>query len=174
MMNNIKADWARLRHNRFYDAGIQLIGNNGYHAVILYRVASWFHRRRIPLVPYVFTSLALCFTGAEIFPQARIGGGLVLKHPGGVVIGSGAIIGRNCTLLQNVTIGEKLNDSGDHSYPIVGDEVTICAGAVVVGAVTVGDGATIGANAVVLCDVPADSTAVGVPAKVIASRRVIA
>jgi serine O-acetyltransferase len=174
MIRDVKADWARLRHDDFYRAAIQLIGNNGYHAVILYRIASWFYTKRFPLVPHIVTSMALCFTGAEIFPQARIGGGLVIKHPAGIVIGSGAIIGRECTLLQNVTIGEKLNDQGDHSYPTIGHGVTICTGAVIVGSVTVGDGAMVGANAVVLCDVPAGTTAVGVPARIIVSRPVTA
>lgn len=174
MIHNVKEDWARLRHERFYHAAIQIIGNNGYHAVVLYRLASWFYTKRIPIVPHVLTSMALCFTGAEVLPQARIGGGLVIKHPAGIVIGSGAVIGCHCTLLQNVTIGEKLGDGGEHSYPTIGHGVTICAGAVILGSVTVGDGAMIGANSVVLCDVPAGATAVGVPARVIMSRRATA
>ena len=169
MITEIRADWARLRHDRLYDSAIQMIGNNGYHAVLFYRLANWLYIRRIPVLPQLLTSIALCMTGAEIFPQARIAPGLTIKHPGGIVIGSGAKIGRDCTILQNVTLGEKLGASGDHSYPTIGNRVTICAGAVIVGPVTIGDDATIGANAVVLMDVPAGATAVGVPARILRS-----
>ena len=169
MIAALKADWARLRHDRFYDVAIQLIGHNGYHAVLFYRLANWLYTKRIPALPEFVTSLALCITGAEILPQACIAPGLVIKHPCGIVIGSGAVIGRDCTILQNVTVGEKLNAAGDHSYPAIGSRVTICAGAVIVGGVSIGDDATIGANAVVLHDVPPGATAVGAPARIIGS-----
>ena len=164
-MSNIGEDWARLRHVRLYDAIVQLTANNGFRAVVFYRAANWFHRRRIPLVPGILTSISLCLTGAEILPQAEIGPGLVVKHPGGIVVGAGTVIGSRCTILQNVTLGEKLDESGDHAYPTVGSGVTLCAGAVIVGNVRVGDGATVGANSVVLSDVPDGATVVGAPAR---------
>jgi serine O-acetyltransferase len=164
-------DWARLRHDTLYNALIQVIGNNGYHAVLIYRFANWLYVKRIPALPQLLTSMALCLTGAEISPQARIGAGLVIKHPGGIVVGAGAIIGCECTILQNATVGEKLDGGGDHSYPTIGNRVTICAGAVILGGVTIGDGATIGANAVVLDDVPPGTTAVGAPARIVTSRQ---
>ncbi|MHB1490850.1 MAG: serine O-acetyltransferase [Cellulomonas sp.] len=91
-----------------------------------------------------------------------------MHHPQGIVIGGGAIIGAGCTLLQNVTLGERFADGRPpHGYPQVGDGVTIGAGACVLGAVRVGDRARIGANSVVLSDVPAEGVAVGSPARVL-------
>jgi serine O-acetyltransferase len=91
-----------------------------------------------------------------------------MHHPHGIVIGSGAIVGAGCTLLQNVTLGERFADGRPpHDYPQVGDRVTIGAGACVLGGVHLGDGAVIGANSVVLSDVPEGGIAVGSPARVL-------
>jgi serine O-acetyltransferase len=106
--------------------------------------------------------------GSEIALGAHVGGGLYIPHPYGIVVGE-AKLGRNVSLLQNVTIGRRSAEfPGD---PVIGDDVTITAGAVVIGAITIGRGATIGANAVVLKDVPPDSIAIGVPAKIIGGRK---
>lgn len=98
-------------------------------------------------------------------PKARIGHSFALPHATGVVIGDGAVIGNNVTLYQNVTIGQK----EEGSYPCIHDNVTVYAGAVIIGAVTIHEGAVIGANAVVTKDIPANCVAAGVPAKVISS-----
>jgi serine O-acetyltransferase len=107
-------------------------------------------------------------SGCDIMTGARIGPALSFPHPMGIVIGE-AVIGRNATILQHVTIGKrKLSDSSEPaSYPVIGDNVTIMAGAVVAGRVRIGDGATIGANSVVLDDIPPGAVAVGCPARVI-------
>lgn len=99
--------------------------------------------------------------GCHIGPLAKIAEGLELRHPTGIVIGDGVQIGKNAAIYQNVTIGTKDGES----YPVIGDDVTIYAGAVVIGDITIGDGATIGANAVVLKDLPANVTVAGAPAK---------
>jgi serine O-acetyltransferase len=101
-------------------------------------------------------------TGAEIPINANIGGGLLIPHPNGIVIHPAAVIGPNCLIFQQVTIGTQ-----DSSAPIIGGYVDIGAGAKILGGVTVGDHARIGANAVVLINVPYGATAVGVPAKII-------
>lgn len=99
---------------------------------------------------------------------ARIGPGLKLPHPQGVVIGAGARIGRNCVLYHQVTLGgARRGDFAADRYPVIGHDVVVFAGAKLLGAVEVGDGACIGANAVVLKDVPAGRTAVGVPARLL-------
>lgn len=101
-------------------------------------------------------------TGADIPLNCRIGGGLLLPHPNGIVIHPGAEIGPNCLLFQQVTIG-----GGPHGAPILEGHVDVGAGAKILGAVRIGRHAKIGANAVVLTDVPAGATAVGVPARIL-------
>lgn len=103
--------------------------------------------------------------GVFMSKNAQIGKKLKVEHFNGLVIGSGAIIGDNCTLYQQVTIGQK-----DNEYPIIGNNVVVYAGAKMVGRIKVGDNATIGANAVVIHDVPEYGVAVGVPARVIKGR----
>jgi len=116
--------------------------------------------------------LALTLTGADFVPGCQVGGGLRLSHPHGVVIGGGAVVGDQCTLLQNVTLGERhVDGSGPHDYPTLRDNVTVGAGAVVLGDIEIGQGATVGANSVVLADVPAESLAVGSPARVLPTTR---
>jgi serine O-acetyltransferase len=102
-------------------------------------------------------------TGADIPINCQLGGGLLLPHPNGIVIHPNAIIGPNCLIFQQVTIGSR-DGSGS---PVIGGHVDIGAGAKILGAVTLGSGTLIGANAVVLQDVPAGKTAVGIPAKII-------
>ena len=101
-------------------------------------------------------------TGADIPLGTRIGGGLLLPHPNGVVLHVDAAIGPNCLIFQQVTIG-----AGPTGVPVLGGHVDVGAGAKLLGSLTVGDHALIGANAVVLCDVPAGSTAVGIPATLV-------
>jgi serine O-acetyltransferase len=102
-------------------------------------------------------------TGADIPLTARLGGGLLLPHPNGVVIHPGATLGPNCLLLQQVTIGH----GSSAGLPVLGGHVDVGAGAKILGGVRIGDHAKIGANAVVLEDVPEGATAVGIPARVL-------
>ena len=104
-------------------------------------------------------------TGADIPLGCRIGGGLLLPHPNGVVIHGDVVLGPNCLIFQQVTLGS--NGAG---VPTIGGQVDFGAGAKVIGPVTIGDHALIGANAVVVCDVPAWASAVGVPARVLPRR----
>jgi len=106
-------------------------------------------------------------TGADIPLNAQIGGGLLLPHPNGVVIHPGAVIGPNCLIFQQVTIGAR-DSSG---APVIGGHVDIGAGAKILGPVAIGHHAKIGANAVVTIDVPGGATAIGIPAVVRATRR---
>ncbi len=104
-------------------------------------------------------------TGADIPINTRIGGGLLLPHPNGVVIHSGSVIGPNCLIFQQVTLG---TNGGEP--PTVGGHVDIGAGAKILGAIHLGDHAKVGANAVVMIDVPPGATAVGIPARVVDAR----
>jgi serine O-acetyltransferase len=113
--------------------------------------------RKIAVLRHRFWSTV---TGAEISLGTRIGGGLLLPHPTGIVIHPDSVIGPNCIIFQQVTLG-----SGENGSPRIGGHVDIGAGAKILGAVCIGDHAKIGANAVVLTDVPAFATAVGIPAR---------
>lgn len=131
-------------------------------AMFLFRLASWSKSKRIPLIAGLIQRLLFLFYGLEISPGVDVDGGLYIAHPQGTVI-SAARIGRNCTLIAAVTIGMR----NEWAFPTIGDNVFIGAGARVLGGIHIGDGATIGANAVVIKDVPAGATAVGVPARLI-------
>jgi serine O-acetyltransferase len=134
----------------------------GIHALLAYRVAHALQCSRTPLVPRVISMLTRAVTGIEIHPSARIGHALFIDHGAGVVIGETAEIGDNVTLYQGVTLGGTGFATGKR-HPTVQDNVTIGSGAKLLGPITIGHGAKIGANSVVITDVPPNSTVVGVP-----------
>ena len=107
-------------------------------------------------------------TGCHLDPRAIIGPGCALPHPTGIVIGNSVIVGDHVTIYQNVTLGRRNSPTENiRTSPIIGNHVCIYAGAVIVGGINVGHGASIGANAVVLTDVPPNAVAVGVPAHIV-------
>ena len=131
----------------------------GIHALLAHRVAHALAGAGIPLLPRSISMLARAVTGIEIHPAARIGQGLFIDHGAGVVIGETADIGDNVTIYQGVTPGFATGKR----HPTVQDNVTIGSGAKLLGPITVGHGAKIGANSVVITDVPPNSTVVGNP-----------
>jgi serine O-acetyltransferase len=134
----------------------------GVHAVLAYRLARRLHLAGIPLLPLVVSYISRSITGVEIHPGARIGDGFFIDHGSGVVIGETAEIGDNVTVYQGVTLGGTGFQAGKR-HPTVEDNVTIGSGAKLLGPITVGHGAKIGANSVVVEDVPPRSTVVGNP-----------
>lgn len=166
---NFAADWARIHASdpNLLRLLYHYVSNAGFRATLLYRCAHvlWSHGWR--RVAACVTSHSVSSTGCEIRPEAQIGPGLLLHHPVGIVIGRGSRLGKGCTVLQNVTIGERYSPADDHSYPEIGDNVTICAGAVLLGGIVVGSKSVIGANSVVLADLPNGSLAVGAPARAV-------
>ncbi|MGO9319247.1 MAG: serine O-acetyltransferase EpsC [Solirubrobacteraceae bacterium] len=134
----------------------------GIHALLAYRVAHALELAGVPLAPRVISMLTRALTGIEIHPSARIGQGLFIDHGAGVVIGETADIGNDVTLYQGVTLGGTGFATGKR-HPTVQDNVTIGSGAKLLGPITIGHGAKIGANSVVITDVPANSTVVGNP-----------
>ncbi len=134
----------------------------GIHALLAYRVAHALMLARVPLLPRLMSLLTRAFTGIEIHPAADIGQGLFIDHGTGVVIGETAEIGDNVTLYQGVTLGGTGFATGKR-HPTVQDNVTIGSGAKLLGPITIGHGAKIGANSVVITDVPPNSTVVGNP-----------
>ncbi|HUN47134.1 MAG TPA: serine O-acetyltransferase [Stellaceae bacterium] len=136
----------------------------GFHALLFYRVAHWLWERNLLLLGRFISHLGRMATGIEIHPGARIGRRLFIDHGMGVVIGETAEIGDDVTLYQGVTLGgTSLNHAKRH--PTLGDGVIVGSGAQILGGFTVGSNARVGANAVVLQEVPSGSTVVGIPAK---------
>src|SRR6266545_2548129 len=134
----------------------------GVHAVLAHRLAHGLHGAGVPALPRAIAYLSRTLTGIEIHPAARIGDGLFVDHGMGVVIGETAELGDDVTLYQGVTLGGTGFATGKR-HPTVQDNVTIGSGAKLLGPITVGHGAKIGANSVVITDVPPNSTVVGNP-----------
>jgi serine O-acetyltransferase len=138
----------------------------GVHAIWGHRISHWLWNRGARLLARTFAELVRILTGVDIHPGAVIGTGLFIDHATGVVIGETAEIGDDVTLYHGVTLGGSGADTGKR-HPTVGDRVIIGAGAKVLGAIKIGDGSRIGANAVVVKPVPSSSVVVGVPGQVI-------
>lgn len=132
-----------------------------------HRIAHYFYQKKKPFLAKLFASHARKVTGIEIHPGAVIGEDLFIDHGMGVVIGETARIGKNVTIFHQVTLGGIGGAAGEKRHPTIEDDVLIGAGAQILGDITIGRGAKIGANAVVLHDIPPYSTAVGIPAKVV-------
>ncbi|MEO5365299.1 MAG: serine O-acetyltransferase [Magnetococcus sp. WYHC-3] len=140
----------------------------GVHAMLFYRVAHRLWRRDFKLLARFTSHVGRWMTGIEIHPGARIGEGFFIDHGMGVVIGETCEIGRNCTIYHGVTLGGTTWNKGKR-HPTLAEGVVIGAGAKVLGPILVGANARIGSNAVVVKDVPADTTVVGVPGRVMIS-----
>lgn len=158
VLKNLREDTRRLRAIKtkpfpFYVLE-SLLFENGYQAVVLYRIAHWFKSRRIPVLGPFVARLSLFLNSVDIAPGARIGPGLFISHGIGLVIGNGARIGRNGTLLHQVTIGAPTGRRLDH-MPTLGDNVFVGAGSRLIGSIEIGDGVFIGVNCVVTEDIPA-------------------
>jgi serine O-acetyltransferase len=138
----------------------------GFHALLAYRIAHWMQLKDIPFLPRVISQLARWLTGIEIHPSAQIGTGFFIDHGMGVVVGETAEIGDYVTLFQGVTLGGTGKERGKR-HPTLGNHVVVGAGAKILGGITIGDNVKIGANSVVLKNVPPNSTVIGVPARVI-------
>ena len=139
---------------------------SGVHAMVAHRIANRLQKEGKFFSARAVSQLSRHFTGIEIHPGATIGKGLFIDHGMGVVIGETAEIGDNCTIYQGVTLGGTGKDVGKR-HPTLGDNVMVGAGAKVLGPVKIGSNSKIAANAVVLREVPENSTAVGIPAKVV-------
>lgn len=138
----------------------------GFHALLAYRIAHWLKAHNAPIIPRIISQLARWVTGIEIHPSAKIGTGFFIDHGTGVVIGETAEIGDYVTLFQGVTLGGTGKERGKR-HPTLGNHVVVGAGAKILGGITIGDNVKIGANSVVLKNVAANSTVIGVPARVI-------
>ncbi len=138
----------------------------GIHAVLWHRPAHFFYKIHLKFIARLISQVTRFFTGIEIHPGATIGRGLLIDHGMGVVIGETAVIGDDCTIYQGVTLGGTGKETGKR-HPTLGNNVMVGSGAKVLGPFTVGDNSKIAAGAVVLTEVPPDSTCVGVPARIV-------
>ena len=142
------------------------LGYPGVHAIWFHRLAHrMWQKPRLRLLARLLSQTVRAVTGVEIHPGAQLGRRLFIDHGMGVVIGETAVVGDDVLLFHGVTLGGRSMSRGKR-HPTLGDNVTVGAGAKVLGPVEIGSGAQIGANAVVITDVPADYIAVGIPAKI--------
>lgn len=139
---------------------------SGFHAILAHKLSHLLYKKKCFFAARLISQLARFFTGIEIHPGATIGRGLFIDHGSGVVIGETAVIGDNCTIYQGVTLGGTGKHTGKR-HPTLGNNVMVGAGAKVLGPFKVGDNSKIAAGAVVLDEIPENSTAVGIPARVV-------
>lgn len=142
-----------------------LLTYSGLHAIILHRIAHALYKRKVFFLPRFISYTARFLTGIEIHPGAKIGQGLFIDHGMGVVIGETAVIGNNVALYQGVTLGGTGKEKGKR-HPTLGNDLVVGAGAKILGNIVIGDNSYIGANAVIINDVPPKSTVVGVPGRI--------
>lgn len=168
MLQVIKADLAIIRERDPAARGLVeiLLCYPGFQALFLHRISHRLWRSGLPLFPRLLSQLTRTVTGIEIHPGARIGTGVFIDHGMGVVIGETAEIGNRCLLYQGVTLGGTGKDHGKR-HPTLAENVVVGAGAKVLGAICVGANTRIGAGSVVVRDVEADSTVVGIPGRVV-------
>jgi serine O-acetyltransferase len=167
-MGDIRA-WAKLWLRRKYaeeritslDIARLIWNYAGLRATLLYRVSHALKKRRIHVLPGIIGRMNIALHGFDVPSSVEIGPGLYVPHPVGIVI-TARQIGSNVTLVNSITIGMR----NTFQFPLIGDNVFIGAGARVLGGINIGNNAQIGANAVVIVDVPAGATAVGVPAQI--------
>nr|WP_255723368.1 serine O-acetyltransferase [Sporosarcina sp. ACRSL] len=144
---------------------------SGLHAVWAHRVAHALYKKNFLFLARFISQVSRFFTGIEIHPGATIGRRLFIDHGMGIVIGETCEIGDDVTLYQGVTLGGTGKEKGKR-HPTLGNNVLVASGAKVLGSITIGENSKIGAGSVVLIDVPADSTVVGIPGKVVVSNGV--
>jgi serine O-acetyltransferase len=175
-MSKFAEDLSRYRSRG--SRGKDLWLNPAVWAIASYRLSNWLYvdkpmaliRIPLKLVSFVLTMSCVVIMEMDLDPQATIGGGLCIGHIGGVHINPGAVLGRNCDLAHGVTIGASA--MGRQGAPIVGDDVYIGARATLVGKIKIGSGAKIAANTLVITNVPAGATVMGVPGRIIMRAKV--
>ena len=144
------------------------------HSLIMYRISHFFYEKKRFLIARLISQLGRFLTGIEIHPGAKIGMGTLIDHGSGVVIGETSVIGDRVTIYQGATIGATGNEKQFKRHPTLGDDIVVGSGAKILGPINIGNHCKIGANSVVLKDMPSYTTAVGIPAKIKYNRKNIA
>ena len=154
------------RDSACHELYIPFLYFKGFHALQTYRIAHWLWTTGRESLALFFQNRMSTTFSVDIHPAATLGEGILLDHATGLVIGETAVVGKNVSILQSVTLGGTGKDEGNR-HPKIGDGVRISAGAKILGNICVGAGAKVGAGSVVLEDVPAHTTVAGVPAKIV-------
>jgi serine O-acetyltransferase len=165
MLKLIYADMKRLgpTKNRFRHILSTYLFDPGFKSVVIYRVQQKL-TSKFPRVSLFLSSFNLRITGAQFCVGVEIGSGLVVRHPSGIVLGGGVIIGDNCTIAQGVTVGQNsIGNVASGEYPILESDINLGANSVVIGKIRIGCNVTVGAMTLVNKDVRGDSTVVGIP-----------
>jgi serine O-acetyltransferase len=165
--NDIKA--AKERDPAATSTIIIVLTYPGFHARQAHRLARTLFTHGVPVLPRLVSHASRFFTGIEIHPGAKIGEGLFIDHGMGIVIGETAEVGDNCHIFQGVTLGGT-STKREKRHPTLKSSVSVGAGAKLIGAITVGENAVIGAGSVVVTNVPPNATVVGVPGHIVAYR----
>ncbi|MEX2524600.1 MAG: serine O-acetyltransferase [Gammaproteobacteria bacterium] len=147
-----------------------LIACPGLHAILMHRVNHWLWKKKLPLLARLGSHIARFLTGIEIHPGATIGRRFFIDHGMGVVIGETSEIGDDCSIYHGVTLGGTTWQKGKR-HPTLKNNVIVGAGAKVLGPITLGEGARVGSNAVVVKDVPPGATVVGIPGHVVVKKK---
>lgn len=167
MFDTFRADWrAVFKNDPAARNGLEVLTYAGLHAIFWHRVAHWFWRHGCKFLARLISQSNRFWTGIEIHPGAQIAKGFFIDHGMGVVIGETAEIGEGCLLYHGVTLGG-VSLEKKKRHPTLCKNVVVGAGAKVLGAITLGDNVKVGANAVVLKDVPPNSVVVGNPGRVV-------
>lgn len=139
----------------------------GYKVLYTHAIAHFLYKLKLKFLARLFSNIGRFLYGIEIHPGAKIGKGLMIDHGMGVVIGETTIIGEDCKIYHQVTLGGTGKEKGSKRHPTLGNNVVVGAGAKLLGDIIIGDNSRIGASAVVLKDCPPNSTLVGIPARII-------
>ncbi|MBI3591310.1 MAG: serine O-acetyltransferase [Candidatus Melainabacteria bacterium] len=138
----------------------------GLHAILFHNFAHFLYKLQIPILPRLVSHISRWFTGIEIHPGAKFGKRVFIDHGKGVVIGETSVVGDDVVIYQGVTLGGTSTKKVKR-HPTLGNNIVVGCGAKILGNITVGDNCQIGANSVVIKDVPANSTVVGIPARIV-------
>jgi serine O-acetyltransferase len=169
-MNHLKHDYVQYRgvNPTIRNLLVYFFLNPGFRAVVLFRIQDFWSRKSKPRTAVVVANINQTWTGAEFTPGCRIGQGLVVRHPAGIVIGGSVVIGENLVIHQGVTIGEKFRtSSGFSGSPTLGNNIVIGANSVIAGEIELGNDLVIGALSYVNTDFLRPGTIVGIPARYI-------
>jgi serine O-acetyltransferase len=167
LLRDLREDLALYGKGRIGRSLLTLLFDCRFHLPALYRFSRWFARSRLMFLCLVLKWFQYALMASEISPRARLGRRVHFPHPTGVVIGDGVVIEDDAWVFQQVTIGSHGRSEDDKAYPVIGRGAKLYVGSKVLGGIRVGARATIGANAVVLSDVPDDGVAVGIPARLV-------
>lgn len=174
MFDNLTQDYLRYGVDKggFCACLLKAVTNAGFRAVMLYRIGHWLRQHHCRSFAVIMERIMHHSCHCWIATSAEIGPGFLIAHVGGIVIGGSVKIGKNCDIRQNVTFGGNFNkiDSEGCSQPVLGDNVSVGAGAVIIGPVKIGSNSIVGANSVATRDVPENVIVGGVPAVVIKGR----